>query len=548
MSERDQIAQEIKAKHSAHDKTEAEAPVLDTTEEEMNAAVSTALNAFEREEDESEVMPAEEDFDEEDDEPVVAVSVPSDFPDEPQQANEPTTDEFDEEDAPEEGDDILLSEGSGAATAEDEYVLTDEMILDEIHKAPHDQITAETLSNIRAEVISYRQRLIMKSGLTPEEADDLALTKLIKLTNLEDVKWLQEHPDSLSIIVDKENASKLEFSDDERKKMQKVDVIRLKVVEEKEVKTFKIKKINKNKKSSYLDRMDSGLATYSVPLPMTNDFIKFRGAQIIQLAQAVEYEDSTLDDIAARKAALVYNQMITGTRLHKTDPDGKANLSYTDFTNNFLYHDLDMGIFGILCASSVEEMETTLSCGDCGSDYNVKYNMKTLLSTDAMPEKFKDRFEEILSHKTDEEYLQRIHEEDNKTIMVESPITKNVYYISRPTVARAIEVFHRIDQDSPVDTYYSALMIFMEKILLYDASSDEMIPIEDNEIHNMRKVFRELPDEELTLLFDFISPMFYQPQFVLKSKCSVCGQENVTQLSVYNLVFLKARDSSTEIS
>ena len=488
MSERDQIAKEIKEKHAAANVSEK----AEQLEDELNSVVSDALSEYEQEEDESEVMGVDFDDEEDDETAVIADSPVSDFPAGEGEADSST------DDGEEEGDDILLADSpSNIAQLTDDYELTDEMIFAEFRKVPKEEVTQSVIDDIRKEVLQYRQKLLIKSGLTTDEADDLAQAKLKKLTNLEDIKWLQDHPDALNIVIDKERADKLEFTDEERKKMQKVDVIRLKVVEEKELKTYKIKKMNQKNKTAYLDRMDSGLATYSVPLPMTNDFIKFRGAQLVQLAQAVEYEDSTMDDVTNRKASLIYKLMINGTRLHKTDENGKPVMSYSDFINNFMYHDLDMGIFGILAASSVEEMETTLSCPDCGNDYPFKYNMKSLLSTDNLSKEFKQQFEDILAHKSDEEFLKKLNDDTNKTTVVESPITNNVYFISRPTVARAIEVFRRINQDDPIDTYYSALMMFFEKILLPDELSEEKIEIEGKEIGNMRKVLQELPDEEL---------------------------------------------------
>ena len=60
-------------------------------------------------------------------------------------------------------------------------------------------------------------------------------------------------------------------------------------------------------------------------------------------------------------------------------------------------------------------------------------------------------------------------------------------------------------------------------------------------------VLQIIPQEEIDIIQKFLKPYLYSPKFILESKCPSCGNNMKNELSIDDLVFLKARDSSTEI-
>lgn len=400
---------------------------------------------------------------------------------------------------------------------------------------------------IKTEIDSFRKNLIIRAGMTIEEANEAAMNRMKKLGKEENDAFLKENPNIGVVEIDKKNVDKVEFTPEEREKLSKVKSIRLKVVEDQDLKTLNIERVDKKHKSAMLQSLDTNLSQYSVPLPLMSDFCRFKGSQIIQLIQAVRYDDATLDEIITKKASLIYTQLSNGHNLQKYDEDGKVIMSYQEFINKFLFHDLDMALYGILVASSMESIESSLTCGNCNTQFQWKYNLKKLLNLDDLSDDFKEKINTILENKSNSEYLQDLYNKNNKSVRVESPITKNVYDLNYPTVARAINLYSVIDQKDETMLYLSAFALFITDMYVYNKKTDKYIPIEETEYRELLDVLQMIPQEEIDIIQKFINPYLYTPKFILKSKCPTCGFNMTNELSIDDLVFLKARDSSTEI-
>lgn len=524
MSEMTKLAEELKKSHQAKiDEENANNQLEDFDEDDSE------ISEFEREEEEGLIEEGEafnaSDVDDDDDAAVIMDDDGvSDFPN--------------DEESDQSG--IDFDEG------EDDFEITDDMIKDAMPDTPENE-AKKFYDEIRQEVMSYRQTLMLRNGLPRDDANTLAITKMKKLADTENIRYLKEHPNTVTVMVNKQDADKLDFTKEEREKMAKSKVINLKIVEDQSVLETKIKRIDKKKKAAYLQKLDTNLSHYSVPLPLMDDYVQFRGSQIIQLIQAVRYDDTTYDEMVSKKAAIVFDRLVGGSHLKKTDENGRPAMSFAEFTNKFLFHDLDMAMYGILVASSMEEIETNLTCNDCGHTFAWKYNIKSLLDMEDLSDDFKDKFEDILEHKSDATYLKELYEKEHETKVVQSPLTGNIYHINYPTIARVIALYAHINQEDETMLYLSSVAMFLDKILIKDNSTDEYIEVEDDEHVILMDVLQEIPQEEIELLLKFVRPMIYTPRFVLKSKCEKCGQKMRNELSVDDLVFLRARDSSTEI-
>ena len=465
---------------------------------------------------------------------------------------EPVVDDDDDDAVVMIGDSIDEDDSSDILTTADigdsnSFELSDEDLRAEMPELDEESFKMAS-DKIKAEVSKYRKQLIIEHGLTVDEATKAAIRRMKKLGNEENASYLEANPKLGIVEIDKKNENKITFTKEEKEKLSKVKVIKLKVVEDTELSTLDIERVDKNHKSSALQGIDTGLSQYSVPLPLMSDYCRFKGSQTIQLIQAVRYNDATLDEVISKKASLVYNQLANSANLKKYDDKGKTIMSYQEFTNKFLFHDLDMGLYGILVASSMEEIESQLTCGSCNESFNWKYNLKTLLNLEDLTDEFKDRFEEILSHKTDEEYLNDLYDKHHKSIRVKSPLTSNVYDLNYPTIARAIKLYGLIDAQDETMLYLSAFALFISKLYVFNNKTGKYIQIEEDEYKLLLETLQAIPQEEIDMIQEFLKPYLYAPKFILKSKCPNCGNTMTNELSIDDLVFLKARGSSTEIA
>lgn len=426
-----------------------------------------------------------------------------------------------------------------------EFKLTDEDLQTEMPDITP-EMAMEMYPKMREEIEAYRKNLILHSGFTTEEADEAARNRLKKRGKEENDAYLKEHPNVAVVEIDKKNEDKIDFTPDEREKLTKVKVIELRVVEKKDMEAIKVKKVDKKKRTAILQNLDMNLSQYSVPLPILHDFARFKGAQIIQMVQAVQYEDDKLEDIISKKASLIYTQLSGGTILQKYNNEGKTVMSYNDFINTYPYYDLDMGLYGILIASSMEEIETELTCGSCNQAFTWKYNMKQLLSMDGFTEKFKGIIDGILTNKSDASFMKKGHDESTSVIQVTSPITNNIYEFTTPSIGKMIDMYKAINQEDKTILYLSSIVGFIHKLYVYDKSAADYIEIEEDEYVELFDVFQVLPQEELDILGKYLEPYIYEAEFILKSKCPKCGHNMENHLGIENLVFLKARNSRVE--
>jgi hypothetical protein len=510
MSDLRELAERTRNSHKA--KTNEEVVVEETTEIEDDVVANEI-------EDESSVV-----VDDDDDDAVVVMGDDDD--------DDTTSDIIEELD-----DDDL---NSGV------FELTDEDLRAEMPELDEENFMMAS-GRIKDDVIAYRKKLIIEEGFTADEATRAAIQRMKKLGREENEHYLEENPKLGVVEVNKQDASKLEFTKEEREKLSKVKAIKLKVIEDVELRNIEVERVDKKHKASVLQSIDTNLSQYSVPLPLLNDYCRFKGSQIIQLIQAVRYDDATLDEIIAKKASLVYNQLSNSANLKKYDDKGKTIMSYQDFINKFLFHDLDMGLYGILVASSMESIDSSLTCGSCNESFQWTYNLKSLLNLDDLTDEFKDKFEDILSHKTDEEYLVNLYNENHKSIRVKSPLTNNIFELNYPTVARAINLYKLIDAKDETMLYLSAFAMFISKVYVYNTKTQTYVEIEEDEYRILFDMLQAIPQEEINMIQEFLKPFLYSPKFILKSVCPSCGHKMTNELSIDDLVFLKARDSSMEI-
>lgn len=410
-----------------------------------------------------------------------------------------------------------------------------------------DEAFKEASKTLKVKLDQYRKDLVMNYGLTVEEADKSAKIRLKREGHEINDEYLERNPKVGIVEIDKKNVDKIEFTPEEKEKLTSAKAIRLVVVEDAELKSIKIDNVPKNRKASFIKSVEGNLSKYSVPLPIMGDFVSFKGAQTIQLVSTTRYEDDKLEDMIAKKASLIYDRMINGTIFTKYDGNNNVIMSYQDFANKFLFHDLDMAMYGILVASSMEESESTLTCSSCRKAFQQKYNLKTLLRLDDISDDYKAIIDKIIGNKANEEILSEIHDNHIKTTRYKSPFTSNIYDVSFPTVAKSIKLFNEIDQRDQTMMYLSALAIFLENIYLYNKESDSYMQINDDENALLMETLQTLPQKDIDMLFRQIRDMVYSPKFVLDSQCPHCGEKMRNDLEIDDLIFLKAQDLSEEI-
>ena len=416
--------------------------------------------------------------------------------------------------------------------------------------APHlpDELRSKITADLLSEKSKYKKQLIL-DGFTPEEAETAAENKFKKDIEKTDTNYAKENPEIGVIRMDKTDTAKedLKLTPDEHDKLVTTKAIKLVLVEDAELKNIDIENVSTERKVDYIRNLEGSLSKYSVPVPIYGDYMSFRGAQLIQLANLESRDDDRLEDDLNRRASLIYSKLIGGTLIKKSDNSGKTIMNYQEFCNKFSYMDVDMAIYGILCASNPEEGSTDLTCNKCQHKFAHEYNFKRLMTMDGLSDDIKQRYEDILENRTNEVVLKTLHDTTYKAHRYMSPFTKNIYDIAVPSIARMIDVFKRINQEDAIMVHNSIFAAFFNAMYIHNPNTGKYLEIKDSEVDMMLDTISDIPQDDITMLQKQISTMSYKPKFVIKGKCPSCGNEYEIPINVDNLLFFKQQDLQREI-
>lgn len=411
---------------------------------------------------------------------------------------------------------------------------------------------ASTLFN---EISEYRKNAMVNYGMTPEEADHAAATRLVSRGKQYNEQYVEKHPVGV-VTIDKtaETEFKSSLTDEEREKLQDTRAIRLVIVEDQKLRSLKTKKLPPRvEKASFLRTIDAAISSYRVPLPIMGDYAQFSGAQSLQMALAFNTaEEDTIIDVTTRQAELVYDRFYASSSIRKYDDTGKVLVTYDEFINTVPYFDLALMLYAVYVASTPELQELTMSCGRCKKEFKFKMNTKTLIQVKELPQKTQDQMNDILKHTQSTEYLQKKSEEWKTETLFESPFTGNIYQLQQPTIAKVIDICQKCDlenaQDASVILFGMCMNGFYVKLDQPDEDGSEYIQVnyaEDSD--EFVNILKELPEQDLKLLAKPIGDMQYGFNLKIFPKCPHCQNQMTNTLILDDLVFRKAQNMSVEI-
>lgn len=413
------------------------------------------------------------------------------------------------------------------------------------------EVRVEIAKPIMETKASIVKDLIINMGFTTAEAEVAANNQIRKKISeaYQESKTKDSAADTGVVTINKtDDPNNLGLTREEHEKLEKVKKVRLVVVEDVDLANITIERPSEDHKADYIKSIEGSLSKYAVPMPMLGDFVSFRGAPMVQLVNSVNYEDSTINEIISTKASLVYEKLIGGTVIQKYDTNGKNIMSYQEFANKFPYQDLDMALYGILCASSMEESSTSLTCQACSHQWLQEYNLKSLLRLDGLSDDFKGRVDDILKFKSNDIEMRKLFESKRKAIRYKSPFTNNIYDLSYPTIARATNLLKRINAEDNVMTYLSAIALYLSRVLVYNESKNSYIEVTADETALLLETMKGFSNEDINMLAKQIhDDMYYTPQFILHSTCPSCGNVTDIPIPIEHLIFLIAQDSMVEI-
>lgn len=454
--------------------------------------------------------------------------------------------------------DDMLSSGNSTDIDSDIYDIADSLLTADIDRTGIDDEKMANISvDVKRKTAIYRKSLIVNAGMTVEEADKAAYNHALRLAG-QAVEEYRTESIGVSVVIDKTKSEEVVntyFTEDERSKLLTAKVINLKEVTSEDLKMIKIKKIGEgDTKINVLQRYNGSISSFSIPLPYSGEYATFEGAQTVQLSTLFIDKDSTMTmyEWLSRKAMVAYEHFISSTTVSKLDSTTKeVKLTFEEFANKFKYQDLDIMIFAILVASSIIENEATTQCPICKATYKHTYKMNSLLDFKKAPENYQTLFDIIFANKFNKDAIDKESDNVLGAVRYQSPLSENIFDVSHPSIAKALQIFETISVDDKNDIIqdYAGSLLYLDKIYVADGTGEYIEFDAEKELINCYQVLGKLPGVDHQIIDKCVNKVGdYIPQFTLYSKCTNCGKDIVEPLSVSDMVFHHAVDSKIEIN
>lgn len=308
------------------------------------------------------------------------------------------------------------------------------------------------------------------------------------------------------VLIDKTGMGKVvNFTDEERAKLQKVKSIKLKEIETVELATIKTKKAKVGVADRILEKRNSVRNT-TVVLPVSGLTVVMKGCSTFELMGLITGENVDVMSLVA-KWTLIHSKVET-TSIGKLD--------FNTFLNSVASMEYDMLVYGILCATFPDEDVFPLKCPKCKSEIEHKYFIRALLRAEEMS----DRLKEAVKDVADASYTENKAKEcfDNSILNTEKTIklpgsellctlgVQNAYSFIYDSV-------NAIDQLDPKYAQATILTSAISKIFVPNPDDDGATYLEIEDTEDKIKFVYSLDAKDISILSTKIGEITEGMQF-----------------------------------
>ena len=203
------------------------------------------------------------------------------------------------------------------------------------------------------------------------------------------------------VVIDKTGMGQvINFTEEERAKMQKVKSIKLKEVETIELKSIKTKKAKTGIADRILQKRNTVRNT-TIVLPISGLTMVMKGCSTFELMGLISGDQVNVMTLVAKWTLL--HSKIESTSIGKMD--------FNTFLNNVASLEYDILVYGVLCATFPDEDTFPLTCPMCKSEIEHKYEMRSLLRAEEMSERLMNLVRDVADNSYTEEMAKKCFDE-----------------------------------------------------------------------------------------------------------------------------------------
>lgn len=289
--------------------------------------------------------------------------------------------------------------GQGLVITKDTFK---EKVEDNVPKANSTNLEEKLMDNVKEymndmdEIIEGHreaERVLQEEVLDDEDMEEVKKESLTDadLNSMSSEEYRKKLDEAI-VIIDKTGVGDVEFTPEERAKLEHVKKIRLEEVVSKDIKTVNIRKRNKKVKIGNILQAVIAPHTSTVPLLASGYTAKFKGCSVFELMTLINPDqDKNKAESFRAKWSLVYSKMVENSIGIK---------SFQEFLAKTCYSDFKMMTFAIACASFPDESEMDLDCqnASCKRTFSHKYTIKSLMRVEKMNDETRTRFLETVDN------------------------------------------------------------------------------------------------------------------------------------------------------
>ena len=308
------------------------------------------------------------------------------------------------------------------------------------------------------------------------------------------------------VVIDKTGMGQvIDFTEEEREKLQKVKSITLKEVETIELKSIKTKKAKVGVADRILKKRNTVRNT-TIVLPISGLTMVMKGCSTFELMGLITGENVDVQTLIT-KWTLIHSK-IESTSIGKMD--------FNTFLNNVASAEYDMLVYGILCATFPDEDTFPLRCPMCRTEIEHKYQIRGLLRVEEMSEKLAKRVKEVADASYTEEKAKECFENSllNTELTIKLPDSE---FICSLGVQNAYSfIYDSVNAINKLDAKYNQATILASGVnRLYvpnpDDDGDSYLEIDNTE--DIIKLIYSLNAKDISIMSTKISEMADGMQF-----------------------------------
>lgn len=316
------------------------------------------------------------------------------------------------------------------------------------------------------------------------------------------------------VIIDKSKMGQVvNFTDDERAKLEKVKKIKLEEVETLELANLKCKRVKKGSAEKILKKVNS-VRTTPIVLPISGFTAVMKGCSTFELMGLVSTNNNTVEGLIS-KWTLIHS---------KLESTSIGDMDFNKFLNSVSQMEYEIFVYGILCATFPDEDTFPLVCPKCQTEIEHKYLVRTLLRAELMSERLKESVAKVVDASYIDERAKECFENSllNTNEIIVLPVSQYVFKIGVQTAYSFI--YDSVDAIDKMDTKYSQAAILsstVESIFIEDPDDGSYFEIEDTE--DKIKIIYSLGSKDISILGAKISKLVEGMQFEFGLMDVNCG-------------------------